>query len=443
MPPSRRMRWLNVFVLNGSGGNARFITNGGGAVDISGLTSGGTTAGSIEGGGSYRLGSKSLTVGSNNLSTEVSGVIQDGGSSGGIGGSLVKVGSGTLTLSGANTYSGGTTIAGGTLRLANNQALGTGALTTTGSVVDYANGVTIANPIVVNSNTTQLSVTAGSATQAGVISELNGPRPLEKIGAGTLVLSAANTYSGPTTVSAGTLLVTGSIANSAITVNNGGLLTGTGTVGATTILSGGTFAPGPIGTPGAMTVQGSLAFQSGALYLVQVNPSNASSANTLAGGSAALAGTVQAAFASGSYVSRTYTILSAAGGLGGTTFNALTTSNLPGGFTANLSYTASDVILNLIANLGGPSALGTTGLSTNQRNVANSLNTFFNNGGALPPGFVSVFGLDRRAISAMRLSQLSGEAATGGQQVAFQMTNQFLGPAVSIDITRFSARFGV
>ena len=53
-------------------------------------------------------------------------------------------------------------------------------------MVDYANGVTIANPIVVDSNTTQLQVTAGTATQAGAISELNGPRPLEKIGAGAL-----------------------------------------------------------------------------------------------------------------------------------------------------------------------------------------------------------------------------------------------------------------
>ena len=52
-----------------------------------------------------------------------------------------------------------------------------GALTTTGSVVDYANGVTIANQIVVNSNTTQLQVTAGIATQAGVISQLNGTAP--------------------------------------------------------------------------------------------------------------------------------------------------------------------------------------------------------------------------------------------------------------------------
>ena len=89
---------------------------------------------------------------------------------------------------------------------------------------------------------------------------------------------------------------------------------------------------------------------------MQVNPSNASSANVIAGGSATLTGTVQAAFAAGSYVSRTYTILSAAGGLGGTTFSNLTTGNLPAGFTAKLSYTNNDVILNLTATLGQPSA---------------------------------------------------------------------------------------
>ena len=54
----------------------------------------------------------------------------------------------------------------------------------------------------------------------------------------------------------------------------------------------------------------------------------------IAGGSATLAGTVQAVFASGSYASRAYTILSAAGGLGGTTFNSLTTTSLPAGFAA-------------------------------------------------------------------------------------------------------------
>ena len=52
--------------------------------------------------------------------------------------------------------------------------------------------------------------------------------------------------------------------------------------------------------------------------MVQVNPSTASSTNVTAGGTATLAGTVQAVFASGSYVTRTYTILSAAGGRSGT-----------------------------------------------------------------------------------------------------------------------------
>jgi autotransporter-associated beta strand protein len=87
------------------------------------------TAGSIEGGGTYSLGSKSLTVGGNNRSTEVSGVIADGGFFGGTGGSLVKVGAGTITLSGANSYTGGTTINAGILEAANNQALGNGRVT--------------------------------------------------------------------------------------------------------------------------------------------------------------------------------------------------------------------------------------------------------------------------------------------------------------------------
>jgi hypothetical protein len=245
------------------------------------------------------------------------------------------------------------------------------------------------------------------------------------------VLSGINTYSGPTTVSGGALVVTGSIANSAVTIGNGALLTGTGAVGAATILSGGTFAPGPIGTPGAMSIAGNLAFQSGAVYLVQVNPATASSTNVSAGGPATLAGTVAAAFASGSYVTRNYTILTAAGGINGT-FNALTTSNLPAGFTAALGYTSNAVLLNLTATLGqpsgpsGPGGLGFGGLSGNQLNVANALNNFFNSGGALPPGFVNIFGLTGGNL-ANALTLLSGEAATGSQQVAFHFENQFLG----------------
>jgi T5SS/PEP-CTERM-associated repeat protein/autotransporter-associated beta strand protein len=365
--------------------------------------------GSLAGAGSVTLGSATLATGNDNTSTTFSGAISGSGG-------LTKIGSGIFVLTGSNTYSGPTTISAGTLTLGNGGSSGSIA----GNVVN--NGTFAINR-------------SDTFTFGNVIS---GTGSFQQNGTGTTVLTGNNTYSGATAVNAGTLFVNGSIANSAVTVNSGATLAGIGTVGPTTINSGGIFAPGT--SPGTITVQGNLAFQSGAFYLVQVNPSTASSTNVTAGGSASLAGTVNAAFAAGSYVSRTYTILSAAGGLNGTTFNALTTTNLPAGFTSSLSYTATDAILNLTATLGqpgapgapgapgvpsGPNALGTGALSFNQFNVANSLNNFFNNGGALPPSFVGIFGLTGANL-ASGLSQLSGEAATGAQKVGFQLTDQFL-----------------
>ena len=119
-------------------------------------------------------------------------------------GGLTKTGAGTLSLSGNNTYAGGTILQQGTLHLGHDNALGTGTLTTLGSVVSYASGVTIANPILLNSNSTQLDVAFGFATQAGAISQTGGARPIEKIGNGALILTGANTYTGGTTISAGT-----------------------------------------------------------------------------------------------------------------------------------------------------------------------------------------------------------------------------------------------
>ena len=177
-------------------------------------------------------------------------------------------------------------------------------------------------------------------------------------------------------------------------------------------------------------MNGSLVMSAAASYLVEISPTSADRTNV--GGTATLGGTVQAAFASGSYVTRAYTILSAAGGLNGTTFNALTTSNLPANFTTSLSYTATDVILNLTATLGAlttlgvPNAPSACAFSINQCNVANAINAFFNNGGTLPGAFANLFGLTGVNLG-NALTLLSGEAATGAQQGAFQLTNQFLG----------------
>ena len=49
----------------------------------------------------------------------------------GVGGSLTKVGDGTLTLSGANTYTGGTYVSGGILVIANSSGSGSGTGTVT------------------------------------------------------------------------------------------------------------------------------------------------------------------------------------------------------------------------------------------------------------------------------------------------------------------------
>ncbi len=115
-----------VFLGTSTGGQAQIMTNAGGETDFS--ASGGPladqrlTAGSLAGSGSYFLGANELTVGGNNRSTEVGGVISDCGptgndcrNAGATGGSLVKTGGGVFTLSGANTYTGPTTVNEGTL----------------------------------------------------------------------------------------------------------------------------------------------------------------------------------------------------------------------------------------------------------------------------------------------------------------------------------------
>jgi outer membrane autotransporter protein len=278
------------FTDSASGGTARFIFSAG-SMDISGLTSGGMTAGSIEGSsGIIALGGNTLTVGGNNLSTTFSGALQDGGTFGGTGGSLVKTGTGTLTLSGISTFSGTTTIDQGTLQL---------------------NG-SLNSPVIVNSG----GVFSGNGTaHAGVI-------PLVDTGldSGALMSDGARAFVpfGPPPI--------------ALQVNSGGV-----------------FAPGLPGQPGtSMVVNGNLAFASGAIYLIQLNASSTTFATV--NGTAALNGTVEAFFAPGSYaVPKTYDILKTTG-LNNTTFSSLVT--VPPNFHANLSYSTTDVSLTLTAVLG-------------------------------------------------------------------------------------------
>jgi autotransporter-associated beta strand protein len=144
-----------VFADHSTGGTARVEVFGEGALDISGHVENqqisGVTVGSIEGSGIVFLGSHDLTVGSNNLSTVFSGVMQDDGTGGG--GALVKIGTGILTLTGANTYTRGTTIDEGALFVNNISGSGTGTALVQVNAGMLGGTGTIDGPVMVGSGT--------------------------------------------------------------------------------------------------------------------------------------------------------------------------------------------------------------------------------------------------------------------------------------------------
>jgi len=170
-----------------------------------------------------------LTVGGNNASTTYAGVLSGAGS-------LTKAGTGTLTLSGANTFTGGVTLSAGKLTLGHNNALGGAAGTFTinsGGTLDVNAARTTPNnnPVTINGDFTfagtntlnlgtgaislgtaggisrTITVNASTLTLGGVIANGSTANSLVKAGAGTLVLSGANTYTGSTDISAGTLTI--------------------------------------------------------------------------------------------------------------------------------------------------------------------------------------------------------------------------------------------
>ncbi|WP_426419421.1 autotransporter domain-containing protein [Bradyrhizobium genosp. A] len=413
-----------TLALKGSGSIASsasvtFTPGAGGTFDISQITSGTSVNAlfSLTGGGIVALGSKTLTITSGSF---FGGAIQDGGIAGGTGGNLVIANGAAQQLYGTNTYTGTTTVAsGGELDLVNFGG-SDGSIATSSNVI--ANGIfdisglsagtsikSLAGSGNVNIGASTLTITNGNGTFAGIIGDGGAGGGLTMAG-GAETLAGANTYTGATTVNGGKLVVDGSIV-SASTVNAGGTLAGSGTVGNVAV-TGGTLAPGSAASPtGTLAINGSLSFTAASTYMVQVSSSSASLASVT--GAASLGGaTVSANFLSGT-VKKQYTILTAAGGLGGSTFNSAVLSNMPS-INATLGYDTNNVFLNIGINFTPSSGGGTV----NQQNVANTLTNFFNSTGSIPAAFAT--------LTPAGQTTASGELGTGIIQSAINADGQFL-----------------
>ncbi|PXR84136.1 fibronectin-binding autotransporter adhesin ShdA [Salmonella enterica] len=243
-------------ILSGSGS---LVKTGTGELTLSGDNSysGGTTitGGTLTADHADSLGSGDidnsgvLKVGEGDLENTLSGS-----------GSLVKTGTGELTLSGGNDYSGGTTIIGGTLTADHADSLGSGdidnsgvlkvgdgelknTLFGSGSLVktgtgeltlngdnDYSGGTTIDDGVLIADNADSLGT--GAVANNGVLqvgegelkNTLFGSGSLVKIGTGELTLNGDNDYSGGTTITGGTLIAASVNALGSGDIDNSGVL---------------------------------------------------------------------------------------------------------------------------------------------------------------------------------------------------------------------------
>ncbi|WP_168192883.1 autotransporter outer membrane beta-barrel domain-containing protein [Undibacter mobilis] len=173
--------------------------------------------GSLAGAGIVQTGAMALTIGGNNTSTTFSGVI--GGNA-----SLMKSGTGTLTLSGANTYAGGTTISGGTLLAgavnvlptATSLTIGTGGAFDLGGFNQTTGALTNAGKVSVGAGTSY-SVIGNVTFNAGSTFEV-GTNATQ---AGKIVATGNASLDGTVTVRAGT------ISNNTATILQAATISGT------------------------------------------------------------------------------------------------------------------------------------------------------------------------------------------------------------------------
>lgn len=266
-------------VSNTISGNGQLVQAGSGTLTLSGVNSytGGTainagalalgsadaigSSGAISfGGGALRYSASNTTDYSSRLSTAAGQAVAIDTAGQNVifatgltssGGSLTKIGTGTLTLSALNTFNGGTAVNGGTLllsggdnRLATNGSVSvaSGAVLNLGGNTQTVSGLNGSGGI---TNSGGNLIVAGSGTFSGVISGVGG---LVKDGEGVLVLGGINTYEGGTVINGGKISFNGASrisGNTGVMTFNGGTLLNTANAATTKLTTlnagGGTF----------------------------------------------------------------------------------------------------------------------------------------------------------------------------------------------------------
>jgi autotransporter-associated beta strand protein len=277
-------------------------------------------------------------------------------------GSFTKLGSSTLNLWTTNSFSGGLNLDGGIVNFkdpVNN--LGTGTITFNGGTLQYNAAGNTAD--ISSLRTVFASGGATIDTDGNNVSFANavgggGAGGLTKVGAGSLTLGGANTYSGATAISAGTLAlgVGASLPDSSITVGSAGTfnvsaltsftlasgqtLSGTGTVlGAISAGSGTVIAAGSPLSIANLTV--------GPAGTLELNITEGNSdlisvpgTLTLAAGTGALDVNITGALPNGTYPLITFGSL-----VGSVGYLAPSYSGLPAGHQATISASATQINL--------------------------------------------------------------------------------------------------
>jgi len=345
-------------------------------ISIGSLSGGGST------GGLVTLAANTLTIGGNNVSTTFAGVISSSGSPTT---SLIKTGTGILTLTGTNTFTGAVTISNGLVNISNVANLGSGtAIGIAGGGLQFSANTTnnIADP-----SSRTITINAGGATFdtnniqiifASAVGN-SGTGGLTKAGPGTLFLLGANTYTGATTVNAGVLNLqnaTAVSAGSSVTVASGGSLALQGGLnfGAKPLTLSGTGAAAGmsgalVNASGANTYAGAITLGADATVSSDVGSLALSSATAIAGTGFALTlggasgGTVSSSIGTGAAGSLFKT---GAGTwtLSGTTANYTGATSITGG---TLSITGGALGSTSGTTLGG----GTLALTSGSQNIGN------------------------------------------------------------------------